>query len=54
MGTCCIAQGAQLVLCLGLEGGDEGVGEREVQECGDVSKHIADSLHWTSETNKTL
>ena len=40
------------MLCDDLDGWD-GRG-REVQEGGDICIHIADSLHCTAETNKTL
>ena len=51
MGTCNIAQGAQLssVLCDHLEGWDR-EGGREAQEGGDM----ADSLCCTAEINTTL
>ena len=36
-------------------GGDEGVGwETEVQEGGDLCRHMADLLHCTAETKTTL
>ena len=38
----------------GDPGGWDGVGEREVQEGGDIDIHIADSLHCTAETNNTV
>ena len=45
------------MLCGDLDGWD-GVGGRErgreVQEGGDICVHIADSLHCTAETNRTL
>ena len=44
---------APLVLCDALDGWDGG-GGREVQEGGDIYIHIADSLHYTAETNTTL
>ena len=40
------------MLCDDLDGWD-GEG-REVQEGGDIGTHIADSLHFTAETNTTL
>ena len=40
----CVAQGAELRVCDDREGWGGGVGVRETQEGGDVSKHIADSL----------
>ena len=53
MGTCCIAQGAQLGLCGDLDGWDGEVGRREFQEGGDICINIADSLRCTAETNTT-
>ena len=50
MGTCYIAQETQLAALWG----PRGMGERDVQEGGDISMHIADSLHCTAETNTTL
>ena len=45
----------QHLLFVDLNGWDGGeVGEREVQEGGDIDIHIADSLHCTAETNTTL
>ena len=49
MGACSIAKG---VLFGDLEGWD-GAG-KEVQEGGDICTHIADSLHFTAETNTIL
>ena len=51
MGTCCIAQGAQLGA---LWGPRWGVGGREVQEGGDMCIPIADSLRCAAETDTTL
>ena len=48
MGTCCIAQGAQLGLCGDLDGWDGEVGRREFQEGGDICINIADSLRCTA------
>ena len=51
MGTCCIAQRAQL----GARWSPRGVGSgREVQEGGDICVHMAESLPCTGETNTTL
>ena len=41
------------MLCDHLEGWDR-EGGKEVQEGGDIGIHIADSLHFTAETNTTL
>ena len=42
------------MLCDNLDGWDGGRGGKEVQEGGDIGIHIADSLHFTAETNTTL
>ena len=48
MGTCCIAQGAQLYD--ELDGCDVG----KAQDGRDICIHVADSLHCTAETNTIL
>jgi len=57
MGTCYMAQGAQLslLLCDDLEwwGGMRG-GGREAHDRGDICIHIADSLCCTAETNTII
>ena len=40
--------------CDDIDGWDGGGDGREVQEGGDICIHIADSLHYTAETNTTL
>ena len=42
------------MLCDDLDGWDGAGSGREVQERGDISIHIADSLHCTAKTNTTL
>ena len=55
MGTCCIAQGAELgALWWPRWVGWGGGGGREVQKGGDIGIHTADSLRCTAETNTTL
>ena len=54
MGSCCIAQGAQLSALWCPRGvGRGGRGRRETLEGGDICTHIADSLCCTAETNTT-
>ena len=42
------------MLCDDLEGWDGGWGERGAQEKWNICIHIADSLHYTAETDITL
>ena len=42
------------MLCDDLDGWDGGGSAWEVQEGGDICIHIADSFHFTAETNTTL
>ena len=49
MGSCCVAQRAQLGVLYDLEGSDEGDDGREVQEGGDICLHIHNSC--IAETN---
>ena len=53
MGSCCIAQGAQLSSD-DLHKWDGGMGGREVQEGGDICINIDDTFHCTAEINTTL
>ena len=53
MGSCCIAQGAQLGARDDLEGWDGGTG-REAHGGGEVCIHMADSSCCSAETNTTL
>ena len=54
MGSFCIAQGAQLVVCANLDGWNGEWNGKEVQEGRDICVHIADSLCCRAETNTTL
>ena len=53
VGSCCIAQGAQLGARDDLEGRDGGTG-REAHGGGEVCIHMADSSCCSAETNTTL
>ena len=54
MGSFCIAQGAQLVVCANLDGWNGEWNGKEVQEGRDICVHIADSLCCRAETNTTF
>ena len=55
MGTSCVPQGVQLVLCDVIDDRTGGVqGRREFQEGGDICIHVDDSFHCTTEISTTL
>ena len=54
MGSCCITQEAQLVLCDNLEGWFGMGSGREIQEGGDICMIMADAHYCVVETNTTL
>lgn len=52
--TCCIGQGARLGALGWPRRVGMTVGEKELQEGGDLCTYIADSLHYTAKMNTTL